>query len=89
MVELPMNTIQHSQTFLREKDIQAVFSVLRSGLVNDSDITPEFEDQFARLIGIPWAKATSTGTRALYLAFGVPDLKPQAKIIEVAKRIFS
>jgi perosamine synthetase len=76
-----MNMIQHSQTFLREDDVQAVLAVLRSGLINDSDITTEFEDQFARFIGIPWARATSTGTLALYLALRALDLKPEAEVI--------
>jgi dTDP-4-amino-4,6-dideoxygalactose transaminase len=76
-----MEVIQHSQTFLTDDDIAAAVSVLKSGIINDSDVTTRFEREFAGYIGARWARATSTGTLALYLALRALDIKAGTEVI--------
>lgn len=76
-----MEVIQHSQTLVHDDNIEAVVAVLRSGIINDSHITEEFEQRFAGYIGIRWARATSTGTLALYLALRALNVGPGDEVI--------
>jgi len=76
-----MEVIQHSQTFLSDEDIAAAVSVLKSGIINDSDTTARFEREFAGYTGARWARATSTGTLALYLALRALDIKAGSEVI--------
>jgi len=76
-----MEVIQHSQTLVCCEDIEAAVSVLKSGIINDSDITREFEQEFAGYVGVHWARATSTGTLALYLALRALDIRPGDEVI--------
>lgn len=61
-------TIQHSHTTLSEVDIQSAIEQIRTGVINDSDVTREFEKSFAHYVGTKTATATSTGTLGLILA---------------------
>jgi perosamine synthetase len=76
-----MEVIQHSRTFLTEDDIQAAVAVLRSGMINDSHVTSQFEKEFAQYVGASWACATSTGTLALYLALRVLAIQPGMEVL--------
>jgi len=51
-----------------EEEIHAVSEVIRSGWMTMGPKTFEFEREFARYVGAPYAVAVSTGTAALHLA---------------------
>lgn len=51
-----------------EEDEQAVLEVLRAGKMSDTDVTRQFEAEFAEWIGLPFALAHCNGTAALQAA---------------------
>jgi dTDP-4-amino-4,6-dideoxygalactose transaminase len=56
------------RTEFGEAEIEAVAAVLRSGWLAAGAVTQEFEERFARRIGVRHAIAVSSGTAALHLA---------------------
>ena len=60
--------VPHSRTVLAEQDIEAAIAVLRSGQVNESEVTRQLEQTAASLLGRQHAWATAGGTTALYAA---------------------
>jgi perosamine synthetase len=60
--------VPHSRTVLAEEDIAAALEVLRSGQVNESEVTRELERAAADLLSRGHAWATSGGTAALHSA---------------------
>jgi len=57
-----------SKPAIGKEEIEAVVSVLKSGVLAQGKRVEEFEEAFARFIGVKYAVATSSGTAALYLA---------------------
>jgi perosamine synthetase len=58
--------IPHSRTILADCDIEAAVGVLRSGQVNDSEVTRDLEQTAAALVGRRHAWAAASGTAALH-----------------------
>ncbi|MEM1930948.1 MAG: DegT/DnrJ/EryC1/StrS family aminotransferase [Sulfolobales archaeon] len=57
-----------SAPYITEDDIEAVVSVLRSGMLAFGRVGEEFEKQLARYLGVKHVVAVSNGTAALYLS---------------------
>lgn len=53
---------------ISEDDIQAVVKVLRSGWITTGEVTRQFEENFSRYVGVPYALAVNSCTAALHLA---------------------
>ena len=68
---------------LGENESEAVEKVLRSGWLTMGSVTKEFEQHFAKFLGVRHALAVSSGTAALHLAnlaLGgnhIPPFRPQ------------
>lgn len=60
--------VKHSKPMIDEDDVEAVSEVLASGNIAQGEKVEEFENEFARLIGVRHAVACSSGTSALHLA---------------------
>ncbi len=60
--------IPYGKQYIDEDDIQAVVEVLRSDWLTTGPKVAEFEEAFARHIGVKYAVAVSSGTAALHAA---------------------
>ncbi len=59
----------------------AVLEVLRSGQLSLGPKTVEFENEFAKLLGVPHAVAVSSGTAGLHLALNAIGVGPGDEVI--------
>ncbi|HEY2201917.1 MAG TPA: DegT/DnrJ/EryC1/StrS family aminotransferase, partial [Solirubrobacteraceae bacterium] len=66
---------------LREEDLQAVMSTLRSGWLTSGPRTEEFERAFAAQLGVRHAVALSSCTAALHLAYLAAGVGPGDEVI--------
>lgn len=57
-----------AKPIIGNEEIKAVNIVLKSGALAQGKWVKDFEEQFAKFIGVKYAVATSSGTTALYLA---------------------
>ena len=64
-----------------DEDEQAVLAVLRAGTMSDTDITMEFEREFAAWIGMDFALSFPNGTEALRTAMWAVGLAAGEEII--------
>ncbi len=81
VLNTPGGSIPVAKPDIREEDIAAVASVLRSGNLAQGSITEEFEERFARYIGVRHAVAVSSGTAALHLALVASGIGPGDEVI--------
>ncbi|MCL1989129.1 MAG: DegT/DnrJ/EryC1/StrS family aminotransferase [Firmicutes bacterium] len=64
-----------------EKEIQAIQQVLDSGMLASGAITEEFQNHFARYIGVQYGVATSSGTTALEILLRAIGIGKGDKVI--------
>jgi perosamine synthetase len=64
-----------------EEEVQAVAEVIRSGWLTMGTKTLEFEEQFAKYLGVRHAVAVSSGTAALHLALEALRLRPGDEVL--------
>lgn len=64
-----------------EKEKQKVMEVLDSGVIAQGPKVKEFEEKFAKYIGVKHAIATSSGTTALHIALLAHDIGPGDEVI--------
>jgi perosamine synthetase len=48
-------------------ELEHIKAVLDSGYLNDGDVARRFEQQFAEMLGVPYAVAVTSGTAAIFL----------------------
>lgn len=70
-----------SKPYITEKEIKAVESVLRSGVLSLGKKTEEFEKAFAKKIGVKYAVAVNSGTSGLHLAMIACGIKEGDEVI--------
>jgi len=66
---------------LGEEEINAVVEVLRSKWLTMGEVTREFEEKFARYLGVKYAFAVSSGTTALHIAHRCLELGEGDEVI--------
>ncbi|OGD56680.1 aminotransferase DegT [Candidatus Berkelbacteria bacterium RBG_13_40_8] len=64
-----------------QEEIQAVAEVLKSGMLAQGPKVKEFEEKFAKFIGVKFAVATSSGTTALEVALRAHGIGPGDEVI--------
>ena len=76
-----MKKIPYGRQNITDEDIQAVIEVLKSDFLTQGPKIPEFEEAFAKYIGVKYAVAVSNGTAALHLCSLALGVKPGDKVI--------
>ena len=78
---VPLKTIPVARPSFGVAEEKAVLEVLRSGWVSQGPRVAEFERQFARYVGAPYAVAVSSCTAALHLALLVSGVRPGDEVL--------
>lgn len=73
--------IPYGRHYLDEEDIQAVVSVLRSGMLTQGPAVEAFEQAMAEYVGSKYAVAVSSCTAALHLAALAAGVGPRKSLI--------
>lgn len=76
-----MNPIHYGQHHITDEDIKAVNEVLKSRNLTQGPKIAEFEEAFAKYIGVKYAIAVTSGTAALHLSTISLGLKEGEKVI--------
>jgi len=66
---------------LDKRDVEAVLAVLREGRLAAGPRVREFEERFARLLGVRYAVAVSSGTAALHAAYYAAGVSREDEVI--------
>lgn len=64
-----------------KEEIKAVTDVMKSGMLAQGPKVAEFEEKFAKFIGVKYAVATSSGTTALEVALRAHQIGPGDEVI--------
>lgn len=73
--------INIAQPQIGKEEIKAVTDVLKSGMLAQGPKVLEFEEKFAKFIGVKYAVATSSGTTALEVALRAHGIGEGAEVI--------
>ena len=73
--------IPHSRPTLGEKEIEAVAAVIASGNIAEGGVVHNFENAFAKKIGVSQAVAVSSGTAALHLTLLAMNIGPGDEVV--------
>ena len=76
-----MNPIPYGKQHITPEDIQAVVETLQSEFLTQGPKIKEFEEAFAKYIGVRYAVAVANGTAALHLCTLALSVKPGQKVI--------
>ncbi len=76
-----MKDIQLSNPYIEEDDIRAVTDVLRTRWLSLGPKLKEFEEKFAKYLGVKHAVALNSGTSALHLAIKALGIGPGDEVI--------
>lgn len=76
-----MRKIQIAKPLIEKDDIQGVVDVLKSGWLSLGPKLKEFEEDFAKYVGVRYACAVSSGTVALHLGARALGLKAGDEVI--------
>ncbi len=76
-----MNPIPYGRQHITHEDIDAVTAVLKSDFLTQGPEVREFEEEFAKYIGVKYAVAVANGTAALHLCSLALGVKPGDKVI--------
>jgi dTDP-4-amino-4,6-dideoxygalactose transaminase len=76
-----MNPIHLSKPIITDAEKKAVMDVLDSGFLAQGARTKEFEQKFAKLLGVKHAIAVSNGTTGLVIALLAAGIKPGDEVI--------
>ena len=81
-LNLPSDRDSGGRTLGRE-ELTFLEEVIRSGKLNATGGTmvPRFEEEFARIQGLPYAQAISSGSAAVHAALAALDLEPGDEVI--------
>ena len=73
--------IPYGKQYITDEDINAVVEVLKSDFITQGPNIKEFEEAFAKYIGVKYTVAVSNGTAALHLSGIALGIKPGDKVI--------
>lgn len=73
--------INIAQPQIGKEEIKAVTAVLKSGMLAQGSKVAEFEEKFAKYIGVKYAVATSSGTTALHVTLLAVGVGPGDEVI--------
>ena len=76
--------IPYGRHHVDEEDVEAVASVLRSGLLTQGPYVEAFEETVARYVGVKYAVAVSSGTAGLHLAALAAGVAPGNALVTSA-----
>ncbi len=76
-----LHPIPYGKQTITAEDIKAVTDALTSQFITQGPKIDEFENDFAKYIGVKYAVAVSNGTAALHLAALALNVKPGSKVI--------
>lgn len=76
-----MRKVPYGKQYITDDDVARVVEVLRSELITQGPMVPEFEDTVAKYHGAKYAVAFSSGTAALHGAYSVLGTKPGDEIL--------
>ena len=76
-----MNAIPYGKQLLAQEDIDAVIGVLKSDYWTQGPAVAEFENAFAKYIGVKYAVAVANGTAALHLCTLALEVNEQSNVI--------
>ncbi len=79
--KLNLEFIPHSRPTLGLEEIKAASAVIESGHIAEGNVVKEFENAFARRMGVNHAVATSSGTAALHLTLLAMEIGPGDEVI--------
>jgi perosamine synthetase len=77
----PERTVPFQRPDIGDEEIAAVVDTLRSGWLTVGPKTQQFEEEFARALGVAHAVAVSSCTAALHLSLDALDLEPGDEVI--------
>lgn len=75
------STIPYGKQYITEEDIEAVITTLQSEYLTQGPKIAEFEEAFAKYIGVKYAVALANGTAALHLCAMALNVKAGQKVI--------
>jgi len=81
--------IKVASPLVDEEEVEAVRQVLLSGRYVSGQLVREFEESFARYIGVEHAVAVNSGTAALHAALNAIDIGPGDEVIVPAMTFFA
>jgi UDP-4-amino-4,6-dideoxy-N-acetyl-beta-L-altrosamine transaminase len=76
-----MNAIPYGKQLLAQEDIDAVIGVLKSDYWTQGPAVAEFENAFAKYIGVKYAVAVANGTAALHLCTLALEVNEKSNVI--------
>jgi len=62
-------------------ELEHIRTVLESGNLNDGDVTRRFEQQFAEMVGAPYAVAVTSGTAAIFMGLAASGVGPGDEVL--------
>ena len=73
--------ISYGRQFITDEDIESVVEVLKSDYLTQGPKIHEFEELFARYVGVKYAVAVNNATAGLHLGATILNVKPGDKVI--------
>ncbi len=73
--------IPMSRPYIGEEEIDAVSEVLKSGWITTGPKCSEFEEKFAKLVGVPYTVSVSSGTAGMHLVLKLMGIGPGDEVI--------
>jgi dTDP-4-amino-4,6-dideoxygalactose transaminase len=81
--------INFCKPFLGKKEEQAVVDVLRGGWFAAGEKTAQFENEFAKYVGVKYAIFTNSGTAALKMAYKYMKEENETDLLIIPKNTYS
>jgi dTDP-4-amino-4,6-dideoxygalactose transaminase len=88
-VQVPFLDLKMQYSSIRDQILDAVHEVLDSGIFIGGQRVEQFEEEFARSVGVKYAVGVSSGTAALELALKASNIGVGAEVIVPANSFFA
>ncbi|TET68328.1 MAG: DegT/DnrJ/EryC1/StrS family aminotransferase [Candidatus Aminicenantes bacterium] len=75
--------------YVSEDAIKRVCQTLRSGYIGEGPVVEEFEEEFKKAIGVPYALAVTNCTTAIHLALAMAGVGPGDEVITSAQTMMA